>query len=254
MRAVTAAVLQRPLLRRGTVARNAETGLRFHGVDRAQARARARGWLDRLGVGPLADRAAHTLSGGEAQRVSLARALAVGPRLLLLDEPFASLDSLTRGELLADLRAVLDETRTATLLVTHDHREAAALADRVAILDAGKLRQEGPVGDVLDNPADPASARVLGFENVVPGALWGLASPLVAVRAEDCAVAADGCGARATVRRVIPLGSTLRITAEADGHTVIATAPAAASAWLAAREGRQVVLGLDAARARAIRG
>jgi ABC-type multidrug transport system ATPase subunit len=149
VRAATAAVLQRPLLRRGTVRANAETGLRFRGVPRAERRRRADAWLERLDVARLAEQPAHTLSAGEAQRVSLARALAVAPRVLLLDEPFAGLDAPTRRELLADLRGVLAATGTAALLVTHDDREAAALADRVAILHRGELIEEGPAPDVL---------------------------------------------------------------------------------------------------------
>ena len=149
VRKATAAVLQRPLLRRGTVRANAETGLRFRGVPRAERRRRAEAWLERLDVARLADQAAHTLSAGEAQRVSLARALAVAPRVLLLDEPFAGLDAPTRRELLADLREALASTGTAALLVTHDDREAAALADRVAILHAGELLEEGPAAEVL---------------------------------------------------------------------------------------------------------
>jgi ABC-type multidrug transport system ATPase subunit len=162
VRVATAAVLQRPLLRRGTVRANAETGLRFRGVPRAERRRRADAWLERLDVARLAEQPAHTLSAGEAQRVSLARALAVAPRVLLLDEPFAGLDAPTRRELLADLRGVLAATGTAALLVTHDDREAAALADRVAILHRGELLEEGPAPDVLSGDC----AVMLGLRSV----------------------------------------------------------------------------------------
>ncbi len=132
LRAACAAVLQRPVLRRGTVAANAADGLRFRGVGRRAARARAQPWLVALGVAHLTDRDVRGLSGGEAHRVSLARALAVEPRVLLLDEPFTRLDVATRADLLADLRAALDGRATATLLLTHDGAEARALADRTA--------------------------------------------------------------------------------------------------------------------------
>jgi ABC-type sulfate/molybdate transport systems ATPase subunit len=164
LRAACAAVLQRPLLRRAAVAANVETGLRFARVPRDESRRRAAEWMDRLGLTGLAGRPAHTLSGGEAQRVSLARALVLAPRLLLLDEPFGALDVPTRADLLAELRDVLAETHTAALLVTHDVREAAALADHIAILHSGELRQLGPTREVLESPADADCARLL-----VPG-------------------------------------------------------------------------------------
>jgi ABC-type nitrate/sulfonate/bicarbonate transport system ATPase subunit len=254
MRSRTAAVLQRPLLRRGSVQRNAETALRFHGVARGEATDRAAAWLDRLGVGDLRRRGAHTLSGGEAQRVSLARALAVGPQLLLLDEPFANLDAATRGELLADLRDVLADTGTAALLVTHDRHEAAALADRIALLHGGVLRQEGGVADVLEHPADAACARVLGFENVLPATVAGVAGDLIAIRAEHCAVGPGGTGLAGTLRRVVPLGASVRVIAEIDGgHLVTASMPAPAPAWLdAATPGDPVTVQIADDRARSV--
>jgi ABC-type sulfate/molybdate transport systems ATPase subunit len=157
-------VLQRPLLRRGNVRSNVETGLRFRGVPRREAARRADAWLERLGIAHLANRRAHALSGGEAQRVSLARALVLEPRLLLLDEPFAAVDAPTRSELLADLRGTLRSTGAAALLVTHDWREAAVTADRIAVLCRGQVRQEGPCEDVLDHPVDAECARLLGYE------------------------------------------------------------------------------------------
>jgi ABC-type sulfate/molybdate transport systems ATPase subunit len=246
IRRVSAAVLQRPLLRSATVRENAETGLRFHRVPRAEARRRAGEWLERLGVAHLAKRPAHTLSAGEAQRVSLARALALSPRLLLLDEPFSNLDAPTRGELLVDLGEALAATGAAALLVTHDRHEAAALADRLAILHAGRLRQEGATLEVWGHPADADCARILGYDTVLDADVArrilgnGVAHPL-ALRSEDCAAAPPGAAAngssltiQAELRRVIPLGSTSRVIAELDGRRLLATAPAPAPDWLAA--------------------
>jgi ABC-type sulfate/molybdate transport systems ATPase subunit len=201
LRAASAAVLQRPLLRRASVRANVETGLRFRHVARSERARRAHDWLNRLALGPLADRPAHSLSGGEAQRVSIARALALEPRLLLLDEPFAGLDAPTRAELLADIRDVLAATDTGALFVTHDRHEAAAIGDRIAILHAGALRQIGLTATVLDGPADPVCARLLGYDNVLSAALASrlLDTPStgpVAVRAADVELRPDGAKGR----------------------------------------------------------
>jgi ABC-type sulfate/molybdate transport systems ATPase subunit len=218
-RAVTAAVLQRPLLRRAaTVRANVETGLRFAGVAREERRGRAEDWLHRLGLAGLAHRRAVTLSGGEAQRVSLARALVLAPRLLLLDEPFNGLDAPSRAELLADLRDVLAASDTAALLVTHDRHEAAAVADRVAILHEGTLRQIGPPATVLDHPADADCARLLGFENVLPAGMLHTGGP-VAVRAADLRLVAGGDAG--VVQRILPYGGRTRIVATVAGVRVV---------------------------------
>ncbi|SEG17752.1 tungstate transport system ATP-binding protein [Nonomuraea solani] len=180
MRDALAAVLQRPILRRGTVAANVISGLRFRGVSRREARTRAWPWIEALGLAPLAGRDARSLSIGEAQRVSITRALAVGPRVLLLDEPFSGLDGTTRADLLADLRAALAGRPTATILVTHDRQEALALAEDTALLIDGRIRQHGPTAEVLDHPSDADTARLLGYTNLLPPALTGRTHTLAA--------------------------------------------------------------------------
>ncbi len=200
-RDAVAAVLQRPILRRGTVATNAASGLRFRGLSRRAAAARAAPWLVALGVAQLADRDVRTLSGGEAQRVSIARALALEPRVLLLDEPFTGLDATTRADLAADLRAALNGRPTATVLVTHDRHEAAAMADHLAVLVAGDLRRHGPTADVLDDPSDPSIARLLGYTNIVGDRV---------ARPEHTRLDPHG-DVTGTLRRIVPLGPVTRI-------------------------------------------
>ena len=180
MREAVVAVLQRPILRRGTVGANVISGLRFRGVGRREARERARPWIEALGIGHLVDRDARRLSIGEAQRVSITRALAVRPRVLLLDEPFTGLDAATRADLIADLRAALTGQPTATILVTHDRQEALALAEDTALLIDGRIRQHGPTAEVLDHPTDADTARLLGYTNILPPALTGRPRTLVA--------------------------------------------------------------------------
>lgn len=152
---------QRPLLLDRSVLDNAALGLELRGVPRAARNARALAALERLGVGGLAGRPAVALSGGEAQRVSLARAFAVGPEILFLDEPFSALDPPTREALIADLARVLGDERVTTVLVTHDRDEARSLADRIAIVIDGRVRQVDRTETVFGAPADEQVARFL---------------------------------------------------------------------------------------------
>jgi tungstate transport system ATP-binding protein len=156
-----AVVFQRPLLLRGSLLDNAALGLRLRGVPVAAARAAVRPWLEQLGIAHLADRPAGRVSVGEAQRASLARALALDPDVLLLDEPFAALDSLARRQLMLDLAALLAERPCAVVLVTHDWREVRHLAERVAVLFGGQVAQVGRVADVEARPAGEAVAALI---------------------------------------------------------------------------------------------
>ncbi len=157
-----ALVMQDPLLFDASVFENVASGLKFRGIAKDEIHRKVPVWLERLGVGHLAKRRAGQLSGGEAQRVNLARALVLEPRLLLLDEPFSALDPPTRSRLLDDLRALLEETATTTVFVTHDLPEAARLAGQMAVIIANRLRQVGPPSAVFAAPADD---DVAGFVN-----------------------------------------------------------------------------------------
>ena len=157
LRRSTAMVMQEPLLFDVSVVANAASGLRFRGVRRQEAEHRARQWLTQFGVGHLAAQNARTLSGGEAQRTSLARAFAVEPELLLLDEPFAALDPATRSSLIPELAARLRETQTAAVIVTHDAAEARPLADRLLVLGDGCIAHWGGPDGVLGRTVSTTS-------------------------------------------------------------------------------------------------
>jgi len=164
-----ALVLQSPVLLDLSVSSNISLGLRMRGMRGHQAGDRAHLWAERLGVAHLMERRARSLSGGEAQRVSLARALALEPELLLLDEPFAALDAPTRSALLDDLRRLLRAAGTTTVVVTHDQDEALALGDRLAVLLDGRLRQVDTPERVFGSPADEEVAAFVGVEMALPG-------------------------------------------------------------------------------------
>jgi tungstate transport system ATP-binding protein len=154
-------VLQDPLLVSGSVFDNVSLGLRFRGLARAEIRERVVYWLEQLEIGHLATRPVNQLSGGEAQRVSLARAFILEPELLLLDEPFASLDPPTRAKLLDDLARLLADDHRTAIFVTHNLKEAAQFGDRLAVMIGGALRQVGPARQIKSKPADEAVAAFL---------------------------------------------------------------------------------------------
>jgi molybdopterin-binding protein len=162
-----ASVFQDSLLTDATVRDNVALGLRFRGVDGARMAARVAEWIDQLGIPHLADRQARTLSGGEAQRTALARALVLEPELLLLDEPFSALDQPTREALIEDMGWILRRRRTTAVLVTHDRGEAQALGDRVAVVLGGRLLQVDHAGQVFRAPISEEVARFVGVETLL---------------------------------------------------------------------------------------
>ncbi|WP_055529938.1 ABC transporter ATP-binding protein [Streptomyces graminilatus] len=142
---------------------NVAFGPRCHGATRAEARARAAEWLGRLGLAEHAGAKPRKLSGGQAQRVALARALATGPRLLLLDEPLAALDARTRLEVRAQLRRHLAEFEAVAVLVTHDPLDAMVLADRLVVVEDGRVVQEGTPSVIARHPRTDYIAQLVGL-------------------------------------------------------------------------------------------
>jgi tungstate transport system ATP-binding protein len=161
-----AMVFQDPLLFDTTVIDNVAEGLRIRGKARGEARDIAWDSLELFKVGHLAGRSAHKLSGGEAQRVSLARAFAVRPELLLMDEPFSSLDLPTRILLAEDLGRILHESGTAAIIATHDRIEAFHIVDRLVVMDNGAVVQQGSPKEVLQQPVN---AFVAAFKRSTGG-------------------------------------------------------------------------------------
>ena len=164
-----AMVFQEPLLFDTMVFNNIASGLKIRGMRKNEIRDRVMEQLNRFGIGHLSDRSAKTLSGGEAQRTSLARAFALRPEILLLDEPFASLDPPTRDSLIEDLEHILHQTQITAILATHDRMEALRLSDRVAVMSAGKILQIGSPGEVMNQPVDELVASFVGVETILHG-------------------------------------------------------------------------------------
>ena len=177
-----AMVFQSPLLFSGSVLDNVEYGLLIRGERRANARAKAEAMLRRIRIDHAAHQRAATLSGGEAQRAAIARAMVLEPELLLLDEPLSALDEPIRERLLEELRQIIRERRIACVYVTHEQAEAFALADRIAILSAGRLLQLGTPEEVFYRPRGRAVAEFLQTGNILPGEIEAKEEGLARVR------------------------------------------------------------------------
>src|ERR1700694_5104732 len=144
------------------VLNNVAFGLRSHGMPRGAAAEKAGDWLDRVGLKSYARAKPAELSGGQRQRVALARALATDPRMLLLDEPLAALDVSTRAEVRHDLRRHLRDFPGVNLVVTHDPLEALALADRLVVIEQGRILQSGSATEVTERPRSRYVADLVG--------------------------------------------------------------------------------------------
>ena len=202
---------------------NVAFGLRMQGLAREPREARVEEMLELVGLSGYGGRKVHELSGGERQRVALARSLAPGPRLLMLDEPVGALDRALREDLLSELSEILRAQGLTAIYVTHDQEEAFALADRVIVMDAGRVRQSGRPEDVYGAPADAWVARFLGRTNLIPGEV------IDPVRAD----AASGRSSRAESRDSSPATPDLSAaegSSESHGSPSAEEVPASAPA------------------------
>ena len=164
-----AMVFQEPLLFDTTVFKNVASGLEFRGVKRSEVESIVTENLKLFGIDHIGNRSARTLSGGEAQRTSLARAFAIKPELLFLDEPFAALDPPTRESLIDDLEQVLKKAKTTTIFATHDRMDALRLSDRIAVMKGGMIHQIGPPREILNHPMSEFVASFVGIETILSG-------------------------------------------------------------------------------------
>ena len=230
---------------------NVAFGLLMRGVPTSERRKRADEMLELVGLARMADRYANQMSGGQQQRVALARALAIRPQVLLLDEPLSALDAKVRSRLRDEIRRIQLEVGITTLFVTHDQEEALAIADRVGVMQAGRLEQLGPPTEVYSRPATPFVADFVGLTNRIPGEVKfggvevrGTQLPLVQkdvptgpaialVRPEAVSITGDADNASGaligTVIAVAFLGATSRVTVDLGDITVLAQMPTSAA-------------------------
>lgn len=167
----------------------------------------------------LADRYPHQLSGGQRQRIALARALAVEPKVLLLDEPFGALDAKVRKELRRWLRRLHDEVHVTSVFVTHDQEEAMEVADRIVVMNEGRIEQVGPPDEVYDHPATPFVLQFLGDVNLFHGRTGQAAGEVAYVRPHELEILAEPADQAwaATLSQTLTVGARTRIEFQRDG-------------------------------------
>src|SRR3954453_10892891 len=193
-----------PAFKHMTVRDNVAFGLKVRKRPKAEIAAKVDELLGIVGLAGYQERYPSQLSGGQRQRMALARALAVEPKVLLLDEPFGALDANVRGELRAWLRRLHEEVHVTTVLVTHDQEEAMELADRIVVLNAGRIEQVGAPREIYDRPANDF---VMGFLGPVARLGGGLVRPHDLVLRPD----PEGGSVEAQVTRIVHLGFEVRV-------------------------------------------
>jgi len=199
-----------------TVRDNVAFGLKIRKRPKAEIKAKVDNLLEVVGLSGFQTRYPNQLSGGQRQRMALARALAVDPQVLLLDEPFGALDAKVREDLRAWLRRLHDEVHVTTVLVTHDQQEALDVADRIAVLNKGRIEQVGSPTDVYDAPANAFVMSFLGAVSSVNGTLVRPhdirvgRNPEMAIATSDDSVQSTGV-VRASIDRIVVLGFEVRV-------------------------------------------
>ena len=164
-----AVVFQEPLLLNNSVFENVALGLKFRRLKNEEIRKKVQSALDYFGISQLAKRLAKTLSGGEAKRVSLARAFAIKPQIILLDEAFNSLDPPSREAIIDDLKQILEETKITAVLALHDREETLRLAQDVSVMNDGKIVQSGTTTEIFNQPDSEFVANFVGTESILEG-------------------------------------------------------------------------------------
>ncbi len=199
-----------------TVRDNVAFGLKIRKLPKSEIKDKVDNLLEVVGLAGFQTRYPNQLSGGQRQRMALARALAVDPQVLLLDEPFGALDAKVREDLRAWLRRLHDEVHVTTVLVTHDQSEALDVADRIAVLNKGRIEQVGTPEEVYDSPANPFVMSFLGTVSSLNGILVRPHDIRVGRTPEMAIAAGDGTAestgvTRATIERVVHLGFEVRV-------------------------------------------
>jgi tungstate transport system ATP-binding protein len=279
-----AMVLQEPLLFDTSVEENVASGLRLRGLGRAETRARTAAYLERFNLAHMAQRSARKLSGGEARRVSLARALVVEPDLILLDEPFTNLDPPTRQSIVQDLERTIRDTRTAAVLVTHDPAESLRLSDRLVVMEGGRIVQADPPAVVMNQPANEFVVSWIGMETLLTGVVKESADGRLTVSVDGVEIEAvgglspgervcccirpenvrvhleDTAGSRGgrnvftgKIVSMCSMGPFLKLILDC-GFRLVSYVPADLLAGLRIRERREVVASFEAAAVRVLRG
>jgi len=270
-----AMVLQEPMLFSTTVYKNIASGLKIRGMSGKEIEPVVREQMERFGITHLQNRDARELSGGEGQRANLARAFAVSPKMLLLDEPFASLDPPTRESLIDDLSEAIRRTSTTTVFATHDRSEAIRLSNRIAVMNEGRILQIDSAEVIMQRPADEFVASFVGTETILTGDVIGPCEGTFmagvsgkeieimgaaargervtfGIRPENIVIAVDFHGktsARNTfdgiISRIVPMGVYYKIHIDC-GFPLIAYVTGHSMESLALSEGKEVIASFKA--------